>query len=166
MRLSLLLALVISSFTLFAQQEKLNTLYLKTDNVPDRIVSVLPVSGQCKADTGGVFNLTFEGKLSEKHVRLSMIFKSSKKGSTKIKTDADGDLRSDQKVDVEIYGENPAVDKTTYSIEDEKDEAAISISKYDSRTGLLEGTMNVRYWDSAMNSRRLSANIRFSLLLN
>jgi hypothetical protein len=165
MRISAFIAiLMLAVFSAVSQQEKVNTLYLKTDNIPDRVVAVNPVDELCMVDSAGNIRMVFEGKLSEKNVRLTVCLK-NKKGATKIKTDADGDLRPEQKADVEIFGNNPAVDKTTYAVEDEKDEAIITILSYNQTTGKIEGHFSSRYWDSATNSRRLSASIKFSTIL-
>ncbi len=148
-----------------AQQVVVNTLYLKSDNIPDRLVKLLPVKENCSIDSQSVLRLVMEGKLSEKKVRLNLTM-NYKKGLTKIRTDDDGDLSPDQKMEIEVFGSNPAVDKTTYAIEDEKDEASVTITSYDAASRKLTGNLVVKYWDSAINMRRLNASFKFELLLS
>ena len=95
---------------------------------------------------------------------LLLYFK-NKKGTVRIRVDEDGDLRPDQRADIEIFGSNPAVDKMLYTVEDKKDEVSVSVKQLNTSSGKIEGELNARYWDNATDSRKLSANISFSLTL-
>ena len=83
------------------------------------------------------------------------------KGTKKIKVDKDGDPASHQKLTIEIFGSNPAVDKDTYEIQGESDEAIITIQRYDEAKGELVGNFSVKYIDSTTGLKKLGASCRF-----
>ena len=110
-----------------------------------------------------VFTLT--GTLNDRTVKISGEVPVLK-GTKKIKVDSDGDLPAHQKFSIEIYGSNPAVDKDSYEIQDESDEAVVNIMRFDEEKGEVEGTFSVKYIDSATAIRRLSATSHFIISLN
>lgn len=150
--------------TSFAQ-EKINKLYFKTDRGAEKFVQLEPVEGQCTIDKSDRVKMVFEGKEGESNYRLTFNFVRTKKNAVRIRVDDDGDLKADQRADVEVFGMNPAVDKFTYAVEDPKDEAGMSITYINTSTGDLEGVFYAKYWDSAMNTRKANAAMRIKLRL-
>lgn len=144
-----------------AQGDKkvLNQIVLSAENIPDRTATLHCIDHCWRVDSLNNLVLTLEGTLRERSIRVSIIV-AAKKGNTKIKIDKDGDLLTGQKLDIEIFGSNPAIDKQSYSIEDEKDEAVVTITSFD--INRVSGTFYARFFDSATDTRKLTATCKFA----
>lgn len=155
------LLFVCLEFGVYAQGDKklLNQIVLSAENIPDRAAMLKCIDHCWHVDSLNNLVLTLEGTLRERSIRVSIIV-TAKKGNTKIKIDKDGDLLIGQKLDIEIFGNNPAIDKQSFSIEDEKDEAVVTITSLDKNR--VSGTFYARFFDSATDTRRLTATCRFA----
>lgn len=128
-------------------------------------VLVTSVDSLLKVDNGSsVVSITLIGNIKEQKIRVScettvLI------GTKKIKLDKDGDLPLNQKLTIEVFGKNPALDKDTYEIQDENDEAVINIMRIDDVKKEVEGTFSVKYFDSATDTKKLSATCHFLIPL-
>lgn len=166
---ALIYLLFLFSFSLSAQstKEELNVLSLKGENFKDGISIELKCTAPCiTADMdGGTIAFSLNGKIGNRNV-LVTAETPVLKGTKKIKVDKDGDLPNHQKLTIEIFGENPAVDKDVYEIEDPMDEATITILRYDESAGELEGTFSSKYFDGATAIKRLSASCHFLIKQN
>ncbi len=128
-------------------------------------VLVASIDSLLKIDrTASTVSFTLEGNISKKKIRVSCET-SVLEGTKKIKLDKDGDLPLNRKLTIEVYGENPALDKDIYEIQDEFDEAIINIMRIDQIKLEFEGTFSVKYFDSATDTKKLSATCHFLLPL-
>ena len=82
-------------------------------------------------------------------------------GSHKIKLDKDGDQKPGEKFYLEILGQNPAVDKVVYTLEDERDDATIIITDISEENGTLTGSFSGRFFDAATAVKRVQVNGTF-----
>lgn len=75
-------------------------------------------------------------------------------GPHKIKLDKDGDPKPGEKFYIEILGPNSAVDKSVYTIEDESDDATVTITEIAEESGTLHATFSGRFFDGATGVKR------------
>jgi hypothetical protein len=161
---SFLLLLLLCASAVSAQETKggTNLLMIRGEKYKEGATIVLTCTNECCTidNEKKVITMTMDGKLGEKNVRVSLEVPIVT-GTQKIKLDKDGDLGNNQKMTIEIFGSNPAVDKDVYEIQDEKDDAIIAIMSADEVTKKLEGTFSAKYFDSATDIKKLSATCHF-----
>ncbi len=144
-----------------------NLLMMKGERFKDGASVQLNCEGKCCVVNKDEKHITFkmEGKVGDRNViviaEIPII-----EGIKKIKLDKDGDLENHQKFTIEVFGMNPAVDKETYEIQDEADEAIFSVLHIDEIKNIVDGTVSVKYFDSATDVRKLSATLHFLIPLN
>lgn len=164
---SLLLLFMICTAATLAQETKggTNLLMMRGEKYKEGVTIVLSCTNDCCTidNEKKVITMTMDGKLGEKNVRVSLEVPIVT-GTQKIKLDKDGDLGNNQKMTIEIFGSNPAVDKDVYEIQDEKDDAVVAIMNADETTKKLEGTFSAKYYDSATDIKKLSATCHFLIL--
>jgi hypothetical protein len=153
----------------FSQETKggTNLLMMRGEKYKEGVSVVLTCAKECyKIDKEkSVLSVSMVGMLGEKNVRMS--FEVPVLSDTqKIKLDKDGDLGNNQKMTIEIYGSNPAVDKDSYEIQDESDDASVVIMRIDEDKKEIEGTFSVKYFDSATDIKKLSATCHFLISMN
>lgn len=165
--LILLSTFLCASFSFAQSQKDLNTITLRGEDFKEEISTVLSCTANCivvDKDAGYIaFHLT--GKIGERTILVSCETPQLK-GTKKIRVDKDGDLPPHQKLTIEVFGKNPAVDKDVYEIQDETDEAIINIIRVDEESGEVEGTFSSKYFDSATAIKRLSATCHFLVKQN
>ncbi|MBL0103280.1 MAG: hypothetical protein IPP51_05680 [Bacteroidetes bacterium] len=147
-------------------KDKVNTLSIKGETIKEgATVELVCASEECwtKSDKPSYTSFKLSGKFNDRNVLISVEVPVTK-GSFKVRTDKDGDLQDHESLTVEIFGSNPAVDKESYEVQDEADEGVVSILHNDEK--MLEGTISVKYFDSATAVKRLSASCHFLLRKN
>lgn len=141
-----------------------NLIMIQGDDYKDGVSGELTCTGKCFTVDNSTKSISFTltGKLGEKNISVYCDVPILS-GTKKIKVDKDGDAKLHQKLTIEIYGSNPAVDKDQYEIQDLSDEAIITIMKLDEKTGFLEGTFSCKYFDSSTGIKRLAATCHFKI---
>lgn len=164
----ILLFLFVGQYSI-AQNSKgdINVLMMRGENFKEGAMLDMTCAPGClKIDKEfGYFSFSLSGKIGERNVLVTgeiPVFK----GSKRIKVDKDGDLGPHQKLTIEVFGDNPAVDKDSYEIQEVSDEASIVIMKCDEATGVVEGTFSSKYFDEALGIKRLSASCHFLVSQN
>ncbi|HNP47990.1 MAG TPA: hypothetical protein PKL85_04090 [Bacteroidia bacterium] len=84
-------------------------------------------------------------------------------GPHKLKLDKDGDQKPGEKIYLEIYGSNPAVDKVVYTLEDESDDATVTISDISESDKIIAASFSGRFFDSATGVKRVQINGNISV---
>lgn len=97
--------------------------------------------------------LILNGRMGGKTIRVE-IETPATLGPHKIKLDKDGDPKPGEKFYIEILGPNSAVDKSVYTIEDESDDATITITEIAEEAGTLHATFSGRFFDGATGVKR------------
>ena len=146
----------------FSQKDGINMISLRGENFKEEVITVLTCNDNCLVidNESGFIAFTLSGKIGERNILVS-VETPVMKGTKKIKVDKDGDPSSHQKLTIEIFGSNPAVDKDTYEIQGESDEAIITIQRYDEAKEELVGNFSVKYIDSTTGLKKLGASCRF-----
>jgi hypothetical protein len=164
--LSLILLFLLFADGSFAQSQKarINDLFLKGEAFKEgEHISIQCTSGKCwNYDELSGISFTLSGTTAGKPLLLSAEIPFCK-GTYKIKVDQDGDLGAHEKLELVIYGPNAPVDNVTYTVEDEMDEALVTITNADKENGILEGTLTAKFYDSATAIKRLTASCHFVL---
>lgn len=144
-----------------------NLLMMKGERFKDGASVQLNCEGRCCVVYKDEQYITFtmDGKVGDRSVNVIAEIPILE-GIKKIKLDKDGDLGNHQKFTIEVFGKNPAVDKETYEIQDEADEAIFNLMHIDENRNIVDGTVSVKYFDSATDSRKLSATLHFFIPLN
>ena len=150
-----------------SQKEELNTIFLRGEDFKEEAYAVLVCSDNCLVidKAVGYVAFTLKGKIGERNILITGETPLLK-GTKKIRVDKDGDPNSHQKLTIEIFGENPTVDKETYEIQGESDEAIITIHKLDDAKREIAGTFSVKYIDDTSGLKRLGASCRFLIKQN
>ncbi|MBP9123877.1 MAG: hypothetical protein KBF60_12085 [Ignavibacteriaceae bacterium] len=165
----IILVLLCFSLHLSAQTTKgdINVLMMRGEKFKEGVTTELVCSSTClKVDKdAGFLSFSLSGKYGERNINVSGETPVLK-GTKKIKVDKDGDLGPYQKLTIEVFGANPAVDKDSYEIQEVSDEAIIIISKYDEANGVVEGTFTCKYFDEALGIKMLSATCHFLVSQN
>jgi hypothetical protein len=158
----LILFLLLNYSFVFSQRDGMNMLSLRGENFKEEIITVLACADNCLVidKESGFIAFTLTGKIGERNILVTGETPVLK-GTKKIKVDKDGDPSSHQKLTIEIFGSNPAVDKDTYEIQGESDEAIITIQRYDELKGELVGNFSVKYIDNTTGLKKLVASCRF-----
>lgn len=135
---------------------------LRGENFKEEVITVLTCADNCLVidNESGFIAFTLSGKIGERNVLVSAETPVMK-GTKKIKIDKDGDPVPHQKLTIEIFGSNPSVDKDTYEIQSESDEAVITILRYDEAKGELAGNFTAKYIDSTTGLKKLAVSCRF-----
>lgn len=159
--LTLLFQLAFCAFTK-AQKDDVNVITFRGENFKEETTVSLNCVDNCVVidKENGYIAFTLTGKIGERTIVVSAETPVMK-GTKKIKVDKDGDMALHQKLTIEIFGSNPAVDKDSYEIQDESDEALITIQSFNESKGEIAGNFIVKYIDSATGIKRLSASCRF-----
>ncbi len=166
-RLTILLLFV--GFESNAQTTKgdFNVLMMRGENFKEGVMVDLTCTSNCLIvdKEAGTISFSLSGKLGERNVHVTgetpML-----KGTKKIKIDKDGDLGPHQKLTIEVFGKNPAVDKDSYEVQEVSDEAIINIMRYDELKGEVEGTFSSKYFDDVLGIKKLSATCHFLVIQN
>ncbi|MBK7853381.1 MAG: hypothetical protein IPJ66_20225 [Bacteroidetes bacterium] len=117
---------------------------------------------QFKDELKKTATLILNGRMGGNTIRLE-IETPATLGPHKIKLDKDGDPKPGEKFYIEILGPNSAVDKSVYTIEDESDDATVTITEIAEETGTLHATFSGRFFDGATGVKR--AQIGGSVLI-
>ena len=164
-----ILVLLCFNSQLSAQTTKgdINILMMRGEKFKEGVMTELVCSSTClKVDKdAGFLSFSLSGKYGERNINVSGETPVLK-GTKKIKIDKDGDLGPYQKLTIEVFGANPAVDKDSYEIQEVSDEAIINIMKYDEENGVVEGTFTCKYFDEALGIKMLSATCHFLVTQN
>lgn len=145
----------------------LNLLMMRGEKFKEGVMTELVCSTTClkvDKDAGTIF-FSLSGKYGERNILVTGETPVLK-GTKKIKVDKDGDLGPYQKLTIDVFGSNPAVDKDSYEIQEVSDEAIINIMKYDKANGVVEGTFTCKYFDEALGIKMLSATCHFLVTQN
>lgn len=165
--ISVILLLMMSTLVK-SQQTKggTNLLMMRGEKYPaGETILVASIDSLLKIDrTASTVSITLVGNIAEKKIHVSCETPVLV-GTKKIKLDKDGDLPLNQKLTIEVFGKNPALDKDTYEIQDESDEAIVNIMRIDDVKLEVEGTFSVKYFDSATDTKKLSATCHFLIPL-
>ena len=135
---------------------------LRGEDFKEETFAGLVCSGNCIVidKEAGYLAFTLTGKIGERLIVVSCETPVMK-GTQKIKLDKDGDPPSHQKLTIEIFGSNPAVDKDTYEIQGELDEAIITIQSYNEELKEVAGNFAVKYIDNTTGIKKLGASCNF-----
>lgn len=145
-----------------SQKDKVNVIAMRGENFKEEIFVELFCADNCVVidKENGFIAFTLTGKIGERTI-VVLAETPVMNGTKKIKVDKVGDPAAHQKLTIEIFGSNPAVDKDTYEIQDYSDEAIITIQSFDETKGEVTGNFTVKYIDSATGIKRLGATCRF-----
>lgn len=104
----------------------------------------------------------FVGQLDGKTLHLQIEVPATP-GPHKLKLDKDGDQKPGERIYLEIYGSNPAVDKVVYTLEDESDDATVTISDISESDKIITASFSGRFFDSATGVKRVQINGNISV---